>query len=129
LGAGVHPLTLNSRDGSLSVPLATSKTALSVARVSRGVQYAVEARFSGKIRHPTITVSPSGSVSVTTAGGNGSVSLSTGTYLPSGDRAVTRRSRTGLHGHARIHRHTPKVKIKRHKHKGRKRKPHSSRHK
>lgn len=124
LGAGAHPVTLNSSDGSLSVPLATSKTALSVTRVTGGVQYTVDASFSGKVKHPTITVSPSGSVSVTTAGGNGSVSLSTGTYLPSGQRAVTRRSRTRLHGRARIHRHTPKVKVKRHKGKS-----HSRRHK
>jgi hypothetical protein len=126
LGAGVHPLTLDSSDGSLSVPLATLKTTLSVTRVSKGVQYTVDARFSGKVKHPTITVSPSGAVAVTTAGGNGSVSLSTGTYLPSGNRAVTRSSRTALRGRGRIHRHTPKVKIKRHK---RKTKPHSRRHK
>jgi hypothetical protein len=123
LGAGAHPVTLNSTDGSLSVPLATSKTALSVTRVSRGVQYTVDARFSGKVKHPTITVAPGGAVTITTAGGNGSVSLSTGTYLPSGNRAVTRRSRTGLHGHARIHRHTPKVKVKRHNRNGHKAKP------
>jgi hypothetical protein len=129
LGAGAHPVTLNSSDGSLSVPLATSKTALSVTRVSGGVQYTVDASFSGKVKRPTITVSPSGAVSVTTAGGNGSVSLSTGTYLPSGKRAVTRRSRTRLHGRARIHRHTPKVKVKRHKHKSHKAKPRSRRHK
>jgi hypothetical protein len=121
LGAGAHPVTLNSTDGSLSVPLATSKTSLSVTRVSGDVQYTVDARFSGKVKHPTITVSPSGAVSVTTAGGNGSVSLSTGTYLPSGNRAVTRRSRTSLHGRSRIHRHTPKVKVKRHKPKPRRR--------
>jgi hypothetical protein len=129
LGAGAHALTLNSTDGSLSVPLATSKTALSVTRVNRGVQYTVNARFSGKVKHPTITVSPSGAVSVTTTGGNGSVSLSTGTYLPSGNRAVTGRSRTGLHGRSRIHRHTPKVKIKHHKRKGHRTRPHSRRHK
>jgi hypothetical protein len=129
LGAGAHPVTLNSTDGSLSVPLATSKTALSVTRVSRGVQYTVNARFSGKVKYPTITVAPGGAVTIMTAGGNGSVSLSTGTYLPSGNRAVTRRSRTALHGRARIHRHTPKVKIKRHKRKSHRTKPHSRRHK
>jgi von Willebrand factor type A domain len=120
LGAGTHPVTLNSADGSLSVPLATSKTALSVTRVTHGVQYTVDASFSGKVKHPTISVSPLGAVSVTTAGGDGSVSLSTGTYLPSGRRAVSRRSRTRLHGRASIRRHTPKVKVKRHKHKGHK---------
>jgi hypothetical protein len=123
LGAGAHPVTLNSSDGSLSVPLATSRTALSVTRVSKGVQYTVDARFSGKIKHPTITVSPSGAVSVTTAGANGSVTLSTGTYLASGNRAVTRRSRTSLHGRSRIHRHTPKVKVKHHKRNSHKTKP------
>jgi hypothetical protein len=128
LGAGSHSVTLNSSDGSLSVPLATSKTTLRVTRVSKGVQYTVDASFSGKVKHPTITVSPSGAISVTTAGGKGSVSLSSGTYLPSGKRAVTKRSRTKLHGRARIHRHTPKVKVKRHKRKGHKKKPHSSRH-
>lgn len=125
LGTGAHPITLGSSDGSLSVPLATSKTALSVTRVIRGVQYTAEARFTGKVRHPTITVSPSGGVTITTAGGNGSVSLSTGTFLPSGNRAVTKRSRTGLHGRTRLHRDTPKVK--RHKHKSHK--PRSRRHK
>ncbi len=125
LGTGAHPLTLNSSDGSLSVPLATSKTAFSVTRVSGGVQYTVNASFSGKVKRPTITVSPSGAVSVTTAGGNGFVSMSTGTYLPSGQRAVSGRSRTRLHGRARIHRHTPKVKVKRHKRKGHKSKPRS----
>ncbi len=129
LGAGAHPVTLNSSDGSLSLPLATSKTALSVTRVSGGVQYTVDASFSGNLKRPTIAVSPSGAVSVTTAGGSGSVSLSTGTYLPSGKRAVTRRLRMRLHGRARIHRHTPKVKVKRHKRKSHKRKPRSRRHK
>lgn len=127
LGAGAHPLTLDSSNGSLSVPLATSKTALSVTRVSGGVQYTVEARFSGKVKKPTLTVSPSGAVTITTAGGNGSVTLSTGTFLPNGERAVSSRSRTGLHGRSRIHRHTPKVK-KKHR-KGHKTKPRSRRHK
>jgi hypothetical protein len=127
LGAGAHPVTLDSRDGSLSVPLATSKTTLSVTRVTKGVQHTVEARFAGKIKHPTITVAPRGAVTITTDGGNGSVSLSTGTYLPGGNRAVSKRSRAGLHGHARIHRHTPKVKVKRHTHKGHR--PHSRRRK
>jgi von Willebrand factor type A domain len=129
LGAGSHPVTLDSVSGSLSVPVTTGKTVLTVTRVSGGVQYTVDARFSGKVKHPTITVAPGGAVTITTAGGNGSVSLSTGTYLPSGNRAVTRSSRTGLHGRARIHRHTPKVKVKRHKHKGHKTKPRSRRHK
>jgi hypothetical protein len=128
LGAGAHPITL-SGVGTLSIPLATSKTTLSVTRVSKGIQYTVDASFSGKVKHPTITVSPSGAVSVTTAGGNGSVSLSSGTYLPSGKRAVTKRSRTRLHGRSRIHRHTPKVKRKGPKRKGDKGKPHSRRHK
>jgi hypothetical protein len=118
--AGAHLVTLNSSDGSLSVPLATSKTALSVTRVNAGVQYSVDAHFSGKVKHLTITVGPSGVVTITTAGGNGSVSLSTGTYLPSGLRAVSGRSRTALHGRARIQRHTPKVKTNRHKRKGHK---------
>jgi hypothetical protein len=85
-----------------------------------GVQYTVDASFSGKVKHPTITVSPSGAVSVTTAGGNGSVSLSSGTYLPSGKRAVTKRLGTRVRGRAHIHRHTPKVKVKRRKRKGHK---------
>ena len=126
LGVGAHPLTLDSADGALSVPLATAKTVLSLTRVSGGVQYTVEARFAGKVKHPTITVSASGAVTITTAGGNGSVSLSAGTYLPNGQRAVSARSRTRLHGRTRLHRHTPKVKVKRHK--GRKGRRHSRRH-
>ncbi len=117
LGSGSHPVTLNSSGGSLSVPLATAKTVLSVTRVSGGIQYTVDASFSGDVKHPTITVSPSGAVSVVTAGGNGSISLSTGTYLPTGQHAVTRRSRMRIHGRVRIHRHTPEVKVKRHRRK------------
>jgi hypothetical protein len=115
LGAGSHPVTLNSVDGSLSVPHTTSNTALSVTRVSGGVQYTAEARFTGKVRQPTITVSPSGEVTITTAGGNGSISLSTATYLPNGSRAIGRRSRTRLHGRTRLRRRTPRVKVKRHR--------------
>jgi hypothetical protein len=121
LGAGAHVVTLDSTSGALSVPVATSKTALSVTRVSDGVQYTVEAHFTGKVKHPTIAVSSSGAVTITTAGGNGSVTLSTGTYLPNGERAVNSRSRTRLHGRTHIHRHTPK--IKRRKHKRSKRRP------
>jgi hypothetical protein len=113
LGAGAHPITLNSADGSISVPVATGKTALNVTRVNGGVQYTAEARFSGKVKDPNITVSPSGAVTITTGGGNGAVSLSTATYLPSGLRAVSSRSRTGLHGRVRLRRHTPKVNLKR----------------
>jgi len=120
LGAGAHPLTLDSNNGSLSVPLATSKTTLSVTRVSGGVQHTVNAHFSGAVKHPTLAVSPAGAITITTAGGNGSVSLSTGTYLPSGNRAVSKRLRVGLRGQVRIHRHTPKVKRKRHNRKGHK---------
>lgn len=115
LGVGAHPITLNSTDGSLSVPLATSKTALSVTRVSGGVQYTAEARFSGEVKRPTMTVAAGGAVTITTAGGNGSVSLNTGTYLPNGKRTVNSRSRTRLHGRTQIHLHTPKVKRRKHK--------------
>jgi hypothetical protein len=118
LGAGAHSVTLDSADGSLSLPIATGKTAVSVTRVSGGVQYTVEARFAGKVKHPTIAVSTSGAVTITTTGGNGSVSLSTATYLPSGLRALGARSRTGLHGRVHLHRHTPKVMVKRNTHRG-----------
>jgi hypothetical protein len=124
LGAGAHPLTLDSRNGSLSIPLATGRTALTVTRVGGGVQYTVQARFSGKVSHPTLTVSPTGIVTVTTAGGNGSVTLRMGTFLPNGERATSSRSRMVLHGRSRIHRQTPKVKRKRHKSR-----PHTRRHK
>jgi von Willebrand factor type A domain len=127
LGAGTHLVTLHSADGALSVPLATSKTTLSVTRVTHGVQYTVDAKFLGTVKHPTIEISPAGAIFITTAGGRGSVSLRTGTYLPSGRRAVSRHSRTRLHGRAHIHRHTPKIKVKRHKRRGHKRKRHKGR--
>lgn len=123
LGAGSHTVTLDSSGGSLSVPVATAKTELSVTRLSDGVQYTVEASFSGKVKRPTITVSSSGAVTITTTGGNGAVTLSTATYMPNGLHALTGRSRSALHGRTRLHRHTPKIK-----HHKRKKHRHARRH-
>jgi hypothetical protein len=97
------------------VPVATAKTELSVTRISGGAQHTAEAHFAGDVRHPTITVSPSGAVTIAITGGNGAVTLSTATYMRNGLHALTGRSRSALHGRTRLHRHTPKVKPRHHK--------------
>jgi hypothetical protein len=124
LASGQHTVTVGSQTGDLGVPVATGGTTLSVTRVVDGVQRSVSARFAGEVRGPTLSVSGTGQVAITTAGGNGRVSIELATYLPNGERAHARPVRVALHGRARIHRHTPKVKRrKRTKHGRAKRKP------
>ena len=94
---------------------------LSVTSVVHGIQHTVTAKFSGDVVKPTLDVGNSGQVTLTTTGGSGSVSIQLATYMPNGETAHTKPETFALHGHARIHRHTPKIKHhKRKKHKHRK---------
>lgn len=124
LASGEHQITLQSTDGEVSVPVATRGTVLDVTRETGGVQHTIEARFTGVVDRPTLSMSPAGEAMLSTAGGAGHVSLAIATYTAAGEQAHARPERVALHGRARIHRHTPKVKRrKRAKHRHAKRKP------
>jgi hypothetical protein len=102
--------TVQAKTGTLTVPLASTGTVLSVTRVVGGVQQTVKAHFTGNVRRPTIAVSASGRVTLTSAGGAGKVTLSLATYTSSGEAILAHPQTLELRGHTRITRHTPKRK-------------------
>lgn len=120
LGAGHKTLTLNARTGGITLPVADTGTSLSIASLTGGVQRGVTARFSGKLVKPTLSVSSTGAVSLTVAGGDGHVSISLAGYSSVGD-ARGKAESIAVHGRTSIHRHTPKIKS----HKRRKRRLHA----
>jgi hypothetical protein len=102
--------TVQAKTGTLTVPLASTGTVLSVTRVVGGVQRTVKAHFNGNVRRPTIAVSASGGVTLTSTGGAGKVTLSLATYTSSGEAVLAHTQTLELRGHTRITRHTPKRK-------------------
>jgi hypothetical protein len=118
---GVVQETVETHTGTISVPRAKNGDMLSVTHLAHGVQETATATFHGNIVKPTIDVSSSGQVTLTTGGGTGKVMIGLATYTPGGQRTLTRPQTIKLHGRTRLDRHTPK--IKRRKHKRSKRRP------
>jgi hypothetical protein len=110
LVGGGRTVTVDASTGSLSTPVATTGTVLSVTSLVRGEQLTAEVRFSGRVRRPTLEINGAGEVSLRTAGGGGQASLSLATFTEAGEQAHTRDERLSLRGRAHIHRHTPKIK-------------------
>ena len=118
MGGGGTYETVATSTGGVLMARATGGDSLTATRVLHGVQNTVRASFRGKVLQAKLEVTPSGQVSLTTAGGNGHVTLSLATYTASGQRAVAPPMAVALHGRAHIRRHTPKIKRhKRGKHK------------
>jgi hypothetical protein len=120
---GVAQETVETHTGTISMPRATKDDMLSVTNLTHGAQRTVTATFEGDIVKPTLDVSRSGRVVLTTGGGTGQVSIDFATYMPNGELARARSERLSLDGHVRIHRHTPKIKRRRHKRSRRAKRP------
>jgi hypothetical protein len=106
--------TIETHTGGLSLPAAGAGDVLSVTSLSGGVQRTVTVTFKGNVHKPTIQLRPSGQVTLTSAGGTGTVKMQLFTYSHSAGGTRTRPETIRLHGHARIKRHTPKVKHRKH---------------
>ena len=112
--------TIDARSGTMSVPLATNGTSSSVTSVVHGTQQTAMAQFSGRVLRPTLAVSSSGRVTLTTSGGAGKATLSLATYTASGAEARTRLRAMALHGRGKITRHVPRPRRHRAHHKRKK---------
>lgn len=121
LGSGLKTVTVDSKTGRLSTPVAQRGAILSVTSIVGGIQRSATVTFTGKVSKPTLTISDTGQVTLTTSGGNGNAAIALATYNAGGEQAHARPERLTLHGRTRLHRHTPK--IKRRKHKRSKRRP------
>jgi hypothetical protein len=107
--------------GAVTVPVATKGMSISSTSIVGGIQRSATVTFTGKVRKPTLAISHTGQVTLTTSGGNGNAAIALATYNAGGEQAHARPERLTLHGRTRLHRHTPK--IKRRKHRRSKRKP------
>jgi hypothetical protein len=101
--------TVETRTGAISAPRARKGDMLGVTSVVRGAQQTVNVTFRGDVVKPTLEVSSSGQVTLTTRGGAGKASMSLIAYTPAGRRGA-RVQTVGLRGRTRIHLHTPKPK-------------------
>lgn len=110
LSAGENDMTVGSAGAAVTAPNAGPGTTLSVTRITDGVQRTATARFTGSVRRPRLVVTADGRVTLTTAGGKGSVALGTATYGPAGERATAKVARLRLHGRFHGATHTPKIK-------------------
>lgn len=110
LGKGADQITLQTTSGGVSLPGVAHSSTLSVTRVAGGTQLTAEARLTGQVKNPTLSVSPTGEAVLSSAGGSGQVALSLASYDSAGGQAHAHTQRIAIHGRTRIRRDAPKVK-------------------
>jgi hypothetical protein len=102
--------TFDAATGAVSVPVATKGTTLSVTSVVKGVQQSATAEFGGTVVGPTMSVSSSGQVTVTTSGGTGKIKLALAAYKAAGGQAHAHTQTLTIHGRSRLRRQAPRVR-------------------
>jgi hypothetical protein len=115
---GATDETIETHTGAVSLPAARTGETLTITSLSSGVQRTAEATFTGHVIKPTLTVSASGQVTLTSSGGAGKVILQLTTYATHSGRASTHPETIRLRGRSRLRRHTPKVRRPKRHHRG-----------